>query len=222
MANVPPSTDPSNLDSLTGAYREIFNKLIQNTDGMLPAKVVAYQAGPPSLVQVQPMVAVVTTTNTTISRAQLASIPVLQLGGGGFVMSFPLRPGDLGWILANDRDISLYLQSLKESRPNTFRKKSFSDAIFIPGVLSGYTLADGDAANLVIQSVDGATKLSISPTEINISASESVTITTPVANIDADTVNLAGESGEGVARIGDLVDSGTFRIIEGSTKVFAN
>lgn len=46
----------------------------------------------------------------------------------------------------------------------------------------------------------------------------SVSISAPVVNIDGDVVNLAG-GGPAVARVGDLVDPTTNRIISGSSKV---
>jgi len=170
MKNANPSVDPANYDSLTGAFREIFSKLMSNTDGMLPAQVIAYNAGPPAQVQVKPLIKIITTTGETLSRPVIADLPVFQLGGGGFLINFPLQPGDLGWIVANDRDISLFLQSYEESPPNTFRKKSFSDALFIPNVLTNYTIAGEDSANMVLQNLEGTVKLSLGTSQIKIQA----------------------------------------------------
>lgn len=219
MTYNPPSSNPADLDTLTGAYREIFNKLMQNIDGILPAQVLAYQAGPPALVQVQPLINKMGTSGQVQARAAIASVPVIQLGGGGFVMSFPLSPGNLGFILANDRDISLFRQTLAQASPNTSRVKNFADAIFIPFMPSGYTLAEGDNANVVIQSLNGDVKISWSTTTITVKA-PTVVIEATTANVNANTVNLAGEDGAGVARIGDTVADGV--ITSGSDKVFAN
>lgn len=212
MANFKPSTDPANLDSVTGNFRDIFNQQMKYVHGMLPAKVIAYDAGPPSMVQVQPLMDVVTTDGTTVQRAAIASIPVVQLGGGGFVVSVPLNPGDLGWIFACDRDFALFMQSLSYSAPNTFRMKDFSSSIFIPAVLSGYNLSGGDAANFVIQSLDGTVKFSLGDGIANVVA--------PIVNVTGDTVNLAGSGGAKVARVGDSVVDGL--IATGSDKVFSN
>src|SRR5271154_3225579 len=100
-----PSINPSDENTLAGGVQFAFSKLFQNVNGMLPAQVVAFDRNA-NRVQVQPLIAMVTTDGTTISRPQIASIPVLILGGGNFMLNFNLNPGDLGWILANDRDIS--------------------------------------------------------------------------------------------------------------------
>lgn len=182
MPNTPPSGNPANLDTLVGAFKEIFGKLMQNTDGMLPAQVIAYQAGPPPRVQVQPLIQLMTTSGEYINRARIASIPVLQLGGGGFFIHFPISSGDLGWILANDRDISQFLQSYEQSNAPTFRRKNFSDALFIPDVMRGYTVSDDDADNLILGKTDGSVKISIGVDTVTVSA-PNVTID-GAANVD--------------------------------------
>lgn len=178
-----PDIDPVNNDSLAGTIRFAFNKLLQNVNGMLPARVIAYDRAT-NRVQVQLIIAVVTTSGAQVSRPQLASIPVLILGGGGFGISFNLNPGDLGWVIANDRDISLFLTSYEESPPNTGRVKSFSDGLFIPDVMTDLTIAESDNENLVLQSVDGTVKISLGTNKITIAA--------PTIEIDGTIAPLNG------------------------------
>lgn len=156
----PPSGNPANSTDFTGILRLVLTKFLQYTDDMLPAKIVAYDRAT-NRAQVQPMIVTVTTDGIRVSRAPVASVPVVQLGGGGFVVSFPIIPGDLGWIKANDRDISLFKQSLSETQPNTQRKHTFSDAVFIPdSMMRDVTIAEEDADNLVIQNLAGTVKVS--------------------------------------------------------------
>lgn len=164
-----PSRDPANDDSLTGLFRTILRKDRQQFDGMLPAIVEAHDRDK-NRVKVRPLIPMVTTGKAIIQRASIPSVPVLRLGGGGFFISFPLQVGDLGWVKANDRDISLFLQSLKEAKPNTKRMHSFSDAVFIPDVIKAYTISEDDSAALVIQSTDGATKISVKEGVVTIKA----------------------------------------------------
>lgn len=157
-----PSIDPANEGDLTGAFRHIISKMLETVDDMLPAKIIAYDRLK-NRASVQPLVRVITTSNPTIgiARAQIMSVPVLQIGGGGFVLNFNLKAGDLGWIKANDRDISIFLQGYSDSVPNTLRKHNFADAVFIPDVMRGWTIAGEDAENAVLQSLDGNTKISL-------------------------------------------------------------
>lgn len=172
-----PSVDPADEGTLTGTMRHVFNKLMQGVDGMLPARVVAFNGDRNKpRVTVQPLVAVLTTGGQQVSRAQIASLPVFQFGAGGFLLSFPIRPGDLGWIVAADRDISTFLQSYSESRPNTLRRQTFADALFVPDAMRNYVIAPEDADHAVLQSEDGATCLSVRPQYFKIRGNNGLSI----------------------------------------------
>lgn len=195
MANQPnniPSIDPADEGTMTGLLRHVFNKLMQGVDGMLPARVVAFnndRNGP--RVTVQPLIALVTTGGAQVPRAQVASLPVFQFGAGGFLLSFPIKTGDLGWIMASDRDISVFLQSYAASRPQTFRRQNFADAVFIPDIMRGYSIAGEDEENAVLQSADGSVKISLWPDKLKIVA-PLVEIVTPSVTMTGDLV-VAGE-----------------------------
>ena len=193
-----PDIDPANNNSLAGTLQFAFYKMLQNVNGMLPAQVIRYDRVN-NRVQVQLLIAVVTTGGTQVSRPQLASLPVALFGGGGFFLSFNLNPGDLGWVWANDRDISLFLQNYTESPPNTGRVKNFSDGLFIPDVMKSYTLADDDKDNAILQSTDGTVKISFGTGKITISA--------PVVEIDGLST-LTPTSGT-FAVIGNITATGT-------------
>lgn len=182
--NNPPSIDPANEDNLPGLFRHVFNKLMQGVDGMLPARIVAFNGDRNNpRVTVQPLIAIVTTGNEQIARAQIASLPVFQLGAGGYMLSFPLTPGDLGWILASDRDISIFLQSYAQSRPQTFRKQNFADSLFIPDAMRNYAIQPEDVNNPVFQKADGAVRLALWPQFAKITAPRGLGINTqPNAN----------------------------------------
>lgn len=191
MSNNNPSIDPADNESLAGSLRFAFNKLMQQTDGMLPAKIVAYDRAT-NRAQVQILITLITTDGSRVSRPQVASLPVLRLGGGGYFLSFPLNPGDLGWIMANDRDISLFLQEYVESPPNTSRIKNFSDALFIPDAMTGYTIDGADEDYPVLSNLDGTVKIVLKPTGVE--------ITSPLVTVNGDlfvTGTITG--GEGIS-----------------------
>lgn len=167
--------DPANNDSLAGTVGAMINKNNMNTNDMLPCQVIAYDKDS-KRVQIQHLIMQKTEDGQLLSRGQVASIPVLNLGGGGVVLHFNILPGDLGWIKANDRDISLFLSTYKKSKPETNRKKSFSDAMFIPDCMTGYVIDEEDENNCVLQTKDGSVKISIGENTIKIKASENVII----------------------------------------------
>lgn len=161
--NSPPSRNPADDDSLTGLLQLVLTKFLQKTDDMLPVQVLAYDRAT-NRAQVQPIIAVVTTDQQQVQRAQVASVPVFQYGAGGFVISFPVQTGDLGWIKANDRDISLFKQTMTANPPNTQRKHSFEDAMFFPDtMLHDVAIASEDANNPVFQNFAGTTRLALWP-----------------------------------------------------------
>ncbi len=187
-----PSVDPADEDNLTGAFRFIFNKLLQDTNGMLPARVISYDRTT-NRAQVQPLIMVLPTDGSQLSRAPLASIPVIQLGGGAHLLSFNIVPGDLGWILANDRDVSLFLQSYTESRPNTYRLNSFSDSLFVPDIMRGYTINPEDTEHATFQSLDGSVRVSLWPDRVKITAPMGLEVAGPIVGHEG--ITITGGSG---------------------------
>lgn len=169
MDNSPNSVDPAAEGDLGGVLTSILKKALQKVDGSLPAVVISYDRSK-NMATVRPLIAVLTTGGKVVQRAQIASVPVLALGGAGFLINFPLKPGDKGWIKANDRDISLYMQSSREAQPNTNRIHSFEDGQFIPDAMGQGVYATEDANKMVIQSYDGQTKITLAPGEIRAKA----------------------------------------------------
>lgn len=222
--NANPSINPADLDTLTGAFRHIFNKFMQSVAGIMPARVVSFTRGSastPARARVQPLISTLTTDGQLIQRAEIANIPVAKSGGGGIVIDFNLQPGDLGIIVACDRDISLFLQSLSISGPNTLRVKDFGDSIFIPLIFANYNIAVEDVNNTVIQTLDGVSKISIGADEIfvvspnvhidteiaTILATTEANVTTPQVNITSSTaVNVATPV---LAVVGDITATGS-------------
>ena len=141
---------------------------------------------------VQPVIAVLTTAGQAVPRAQIAEVPLVALGGGGFVLHFPLQEGDLGWIEASDRDISLFMQSLEESPPNTHRLHSFADSRFLPDVLRQFDASQVGGTSAALQSVDGSVRVELSPERLLLVA-PSVTVDTPLAEFTGD-VEISGEA----------------------------
>ena len=181
----PLSGNPAGQQDFVGMLRFVIKKMMQQTDDMLPAKVISYNRAS-NRAMVQPLITLLTTKNEIIERPPVASVPVLQLGGGGFVLSFPINPGDIGWIKANDRDISQFKQSFAMGAPPTQRKKTFADAVFIPDtMLRGVTINGEDAGNVTLQNLDGTCRVTI--------WGDRVKITAPQIVLDSPLTTITGE-----------------------------
>jgi hypothetical protein len=200
MTNSQPSRNPANSSGdISGGMREIFAKFLQSSiDDMLPAKVIAYDRDT-NRATIKPMIAMITTDGSNISRNQLASIPVLNFGGGGSLLSFNLLPGDLGWIKSSDRDIADFLKIYSESVPSTKRIHDFNNGVFIPDVMTGYTIDAEDKDNAVLQTLDGTVKVSLFPDKLKITA--------PLIVCNGP-VQLGEGATKGIARVGDQVQIG--------------
>jgi hypothetical protein len=179
-----PSQNPADLGTLAGTLRTAFRKLMESTDGMLPATVVAVDAKREyAAVQLQVMIEA---TDGTLTRRDQIQAPILTMGAGGFVMSFPLAAGDFGWVFAADRDTSLVLQTGKESGPNTYIIKDFASCVFIPDAARRWVLSGDDADAAVWQSNDGAVKIALSPGKIRVVHPTKVEIVSPTVTMSGD------------------------------------
>lgn len=202
-----PNINPSDNDTLAGTLQFVFSQFMKSIDGMLPARVINFDRSN-NLVQVELLIAMITTSGQQVQRAQIASLPVFQIGGGGFLLNFNLQPNDLGWVVANDRDISLFLQNFSQAAPNTNRVKNFADAVFFPHVMTGYSIASEDDENVVLQNLDGTLKVSLGTDIIN---GPRIKLTAPIVEITGD-LKVDGEiiGAGGFTMTGGGGNTGTF------------
>jgi hypothetical protein len=65
--------------------------------------------------------------------AQIPNVPVAFPSGGGFAITWPIEPGDEGWIEFSERSISEF-KTTKQNRytPQSLRRFDLTDAVFKP------------------------------------------------------------------------------------------
>lgn len=180
-----PNINPSNNDSFAGLLQYSFSEYLKSVQGLLPAKVIKYDRSA-NRVSVQLLIKLIGTSGQTYSNTQISGLPVMLLGGGDFFISANLAAGDFGWLFATDRDISLFLETYKESEPSVNLVKNFSSSFFIPDIMTGYTIAGEDSSNLVISNKNSTVKISLGSDGITIT-SPNVTINTEQATVNAST-----------------------------------
>lgn len=159
MVYQPPSVNPADEGTLAGLLRAAIRKELQATDSMLPVEVVAYDRAT-NRATVRHLVKMVGSNGETVDRANVASIRVQQPGNGKFSISLPIKPGDRGWLVAADRDISLFQQDLKDAPPNTTRMHSFQDGVFMPDAMGAGDAPAGQGDRVVIGSISGGAYMS--------------------------------------------------------------
>jgi hypothetical protein len=156
-------------DLLTGAFNVMVSHINKKMQKSLPVKVTKVSSDR-KFVNVQPQILVVDSEGGTIVRAEIKGIPVVTSGAGNFLISFNISVGDLGWIESSDRDISLFKQSYDQSKPNTRRMHNFSDARFVPDIMTDFAIDEEDSGALVIQNRDASVKITLSDSKIKLKA----------------------------------------------------
>lgn len=164
----------SNEDTLTGLLNAFSDSISKRIENSLPCQVTEVSADRKT-VTVRPLIRIIDRDGNAFSRDVIAGIPVFTSGAGGFLISFPVAVGSLGWLDACDRDISLFLQSYSDSNPGSRRKHKFSDARFVPDIMTGYTISGEDSGAVVIQNLDGTIKIALDSSEIRLT-NESVSL----------------------------------------------
>lgn len=162
-----------------------------NLDCCLPVKVVAYDRDK-NKATVQPLINKVLVGNKAVARTTITNVQCLANGAGGFVLSFPIKQGDKGWIIAADRDISDFKRSLETASPSSARMHNFADCWFIPDVFGEFDIIAEDDGRAVFQSNNGFSRVSVGSDDIKIHAGKSkitITDTTVVVDTTDTTVN---------------------------------
>lgn len=192
MSDYKPNTDQANEGSLSGTLAAFLRSMLMEIDDMLPATVVSYDDATNRAV-VRPLIMMGTTSGQKINRASVANIPVFRFGGGGFFIRMPIKPGDFGWLKANDRDISLMMQrGGLEDWPNTQRLHSFSDAMFFPDTLKDWLIDGDNVAAMVLQNMSGSVCIALHE--------DRITMTAPALDVEIPETNWTG----------DITQSGNF------------
>lgn len=195
----------SRNDTLEGLLKEFSERTLRNTEASLPCVVLAVSVDR-RRVSVQPLINIVGTDGTTIPRSQIDEVPVYQAGAGDTIISFPVKVGDIGWIDACDRDITLFLQSYNAQDPPTRRLHSFSDSRFIPDLMTNFTIAGEDSTALVIQNRTGSVKIALDQSEIRIN-NGSVDLTIDNSSITGTVPGGVTINGAQITSDGDVITS---------------
>lgn len=197
--------NPADKEDMSGGLRAILGKfLASEMENKLPCRVVAVR-GDRQRVSVKPLIAKIIAnsdgTFSSISRETIASVPVKAFGAGDMVLSFNIKIGDLGWIDACDRDVSEFLRTYKESTPATMRMYDFNNGVFIPDIMTNYTISDGDEGAALLQTRDGSVKVAIH--------NDKAVVKAPDIYCEGRTHLGGDDTAAAIARVGDMVQVGS-------------
>lgn len=162
-----PAYNPADANTLDGVNNLLQEKIFLHMQKVLPGIVQSYDRMTNRAI-IRPAITGVASKGQKVPKETLFNIPVFCMSGGGIVMSFPVRVGDKGWLVACDRDISIFKQNLEESSPNTYRKHEYQDAFFLPDKINEISVGEDDEGALVISTIGGITKFSLKEGEVKI------------------------------------------------------
>ena len=181
--NLQPSDDAS-------AYNELIfqiNSILKRINTSMPVQVTAVKAGglgPVGFVDVQVMVTQLTGNNTVVSNPSISNVPYFRLQGGTNAVILDPQAGDIGIACFCQRDISSVKAIRAIAPPGSHRTFSFSDAVYVGGILNGtpeqYIKFDG--SGIVVYS---PTKITCVAPDIEITADNSITLTAQNVTVNA-------------------------------------
>ena len=157
-----PSNNPADSNTLDGLNNMLMDKTFLNLKKVCPGIVESYNKTTNRAV-IKPAITGVASQGQKVSKEPLIDIPVFKYSGGGITVSLPpLKKGDTGWLIAADRNISIFKQNLVESAPNDFRKHCFEDSFFLPDAINysgtdDFTISNGTETLTITESEITAT-----------------------------------------------------------------
>lgn len=203
-----PSNNPADCNTLDGLNNTLIDKIFLNLKKVCPGIVQSYNRQTNRAV-IKPAITGIASQGQKVPKDNLVNIPVLNLSGGGVVLSFPIKQGDTGWLIAADRNISIFKQNLVESAPNDYRKHCFEDSFFIPDKINDLNILDNDS--FIIQTIDGATSISLKENLLNLIATAiNLTGTTTITGDTSVVGNLTVSTGA----TGTITDSNNKKLAE--------
>lgn len=122
------SENPADNGTLEGLNDFLQDKMYLHLEKVIPGIVESYDNAT-NTATIKPAITGVATQGAKVPKDVLTNIPVVQLGG---IIKFPVAAGMTGWLIACDRDISIFKKIKQETAPNTPRKHKYQDSFFIP------------------------------------------------------------------------------------------
>lgn len=149
-----------------------------------------------------------------VPHVTLFNIPYFRAQGGQNAIILDPQAGDIGICVFASRDISKVKSSKKSSPPDSLRQFSYSDGLYIGGVLNGQPTqyVQFSTAGIKIHSPTAvileAPDVQILAQTVEINATSSTTVTTPTFTVNGNSVlnGSVSQTGGGNASFSGSVD----------------
>lgn len=157
-------------------------------------------------VDVLPMVHQIDGEGKSTPHTTVHNLPYLRIQGGANAVIIDPEPGDIGIAVFASRDISKVKNTKAPGNPGSLRQYSFSDGMYLGGVLNGTPTqyVQYSTAGIVIHSPTlvklEAPDVQIDCETMEVTATTSATITTPAFTVNGfTTINGGMSQGKGSA-----------------------
>lgn len=183
-----PNTNTSEFNKLSYVFNQLMRDVHTTTLCQIVAVTNSGGVSPVGYVDVKPLVNMVDYRGNAIPHTTIFHLPYFRLQGGSNAIIIDPQVGDIGICLIAEHDVSKVKNTKAAANPGSKRRYSFSDGLYIGGVLNGV------------------------PTQYLQFAAGGVTVHSPsVVNIEAPTINLNGavNATSTITAVGDVTGSGT-------------
>lgn len=201
-SQISPSTTYSDFNNLNFVIQQLLAK-VQTS---LPVKVIACTnsggVSPVGFVDVVPMVDQMAADGKSVPHTTIYNLPYSRIQGGTNAIIIDPQVGDIGVAVFASRDISRVKNTKKSGLPGSHRKYSFSDGMYLFGILNSAPTQyiQFTASGIVIHS---PTAVTIQAPTVTVNASSAVNVTSPQTTINgALTVNGLTTVNGGMAQTG--------------------
>ena len=175
---------------------------------------------PVGFVDVTPLVNQLDGAGNPTPHVTIFNVPYFRLQGGKNAIIIDPEKGDIGVAVFASRDITKVKGTKAQANPGSFRQYSFADALYLGGMLNATPTqyvqfsTTGIRIHSPVQIKLDAPDILLEAQTVEINASTSTTITTPIFTVNGDTVHngfttLAGglaQTGGGAATFSGSMD----------------
>ena len=129
--------------SLSGAIKQAFKNMLKEVHTTIPGEIVSFDPETQTA-EVQPTIRRIfvskgadgTEEERFVDIPKLINVPVVFLRGGGWCITFPVKPGDECIVHFSERSIDQWRKESGVQNPKDWRMHSYSDAICQVGLSS--------------------------------------------------------------------------------------
>ena len=179
-----PSYNPADTTSMAGAMRIFADYLLNLIECCQPCVVQSIDYATNTVI-VKPAINISTTVGEYVQR-DVIKLTAWRFASGGFLIHYPINVGDTGWMIAGDKDTSLFKQEKKVADPNTNLSHQYSQGFFIPDKINGFPVSNDDQGRLVFQNQAGTERISIGASDTKIYSTN--------LSINATNMTVTGET----------------------------